>query len=139
MEPWAREFLDAYTAAIPDAAQALLDSLNKDPTRKGQYKLDDMAQVLQGGLAMAREYLEQGTTEIRDTYVNTVIPGMIAQGETPEMVVSQSYFAGIIQTVSIFAKIRPEFRREATEFWAWWGMQYMREQYKVAVECAGAP
>ena len=134
MEAWARNFLDAYTAAIPEAAQAMWESFEQDAARRGQYKLEDFVQMLQGSNVMVAEYLEHGTRQILDDFIATVVPGIISQGESLEMFISQATFTEAILTITIFSKIKPKYRKEAGAFWAQWNMMYFRDAVKAGYE-----
>ena len=134
MEPWASDLLDAYALAVPDIARSLHNSVEADPATKGKYKFDDILQMVQGAMAMASEYLQDGTTEIRDTYIGSVVPGIMAQGEALETLVGQSVYSLMIQLTEFLTKVKPEHQRKVGEFWAWWCLNYQREQIRAALE-----
>lgn len=137
MEAWARDLIDVWNNGAEELANALLESMTNDPKRGGQYKLEDMMQIVRGGNAIIGELLEHGTTEGRDAYINTVIPGIHAQGETLPMMISQTVFIQMQMFQMAIVRVKPEHRADASKFFIRWCMDFQRDIATVVLEAMG--
>lgn len=111
MEAWAQEVLDIWQNNRVEYAQAFIDVqlLNEQITTK--YTLEDMLQMTDGFIAMMREGLEGSSSDIRDTYMNSMFPAILAGGTSLASVVSQITH-NAVTAYALTSKLASEANRE---------------------------
>lgn len=97
MEAWATEVLSLWTSNRGRIAEIWLDAVSKNPYLPMKtYTIDDMLQMADGMSAMMAEELQGQGSDIRDMFMNSVIPGILAQGQPLSATVGQITMNGIL-------------------------------------------
>lgn len=115
MPIWADEFKTVLKDRVTEVAQALLDSVRRDPTVAGKYQLSDLEQLINAHYAMMSGFLE-GSTDIYDDYMATAIPGIYAQGEQIPTFVRQAATVGGAMLYKVIIHISPEHQPGVAQF-----------------------
>ena len=96
MEPWAQELVDLWRSNREQIARLFQEAVDKNPDMPIKYTLEDFLQMVDGGAAMIAEHLEGTTSDIWDTYINSVIPGILSQGQPLSGLVGQLTMNGML-------------------------------------------
>jgi hypothetical protein len=121
MPPWGEEFKRVLKERVTEVAQALLDSVRRDPLIAGKYQLADLVQLINAHYVMMGEILD-GSSESYDEYMCTAIPGIYAQGEAISTVVRQAAVVGGAMLYKVIVHISPANQPDVAEFIAgYWG------------------
>jgi len=81
MEAWA-EVLKVWEENIDEIAIELKASFDRDASQKDRYSLEDLRQIMRGGIAMMGAEAESPAkgTEVREGYLASIVPGLFDQG-----------------------------------------------------------
>jgi hypothetical protein len=121
MEPWAKEVLQVWKDNIRLISEAIITASETNPAVAGKYTVEDIAQMMLGVHAMMAERLGEGNGEVYDTYINTVIPGILAQGEKLSVLVRYVALNGMMSSHSIAPLLSSEHRDAGVAFVQnWW-------------------
>lgn len=139
MEPWVVEFIKVWQENRTEIAQLLLEAGETNPyaPMKG-YRLEDVYQLVDGGFAMMQEELVQSGNEIWDTYMNTVVPGFLAQGQPIGVLVGTATMNAAILAAFLGPKAKKKFRAQVIRFVANFYMKLNMGMTKIAFEVAAA-
>jgi hypothetical protein len=96
MEAWAQELVELWRNNRELIASVFQSAAGKNPDMPIKYQFEDWLQMVDGGAAMVAEYLEGTTTDIWDTYINTVVPGVLSQGQPLSGVIGQLTMNGML-------------------------------------------
>lgn len=128
MEAWAKEFLSVWEKNREQLAEVGLHHIQTNPLIPvKEYTLNDTYQFLDGVTAMIREDLMGEGTDVRDMYVNTVFPGILALNPVSALVAQLTLISNVYSSL-VLPQIRKKHRPKATEFLAYF---YMRMNYDV--------
>lgn len=134
MEPWAREMLDVWEAKIPEIAEA---TAAENRGLVGGYTAEDFAQMIRGARAMMAEELEGQPTGLREEYFDTVVPGVVAQGEKVTAMAASDISMAIRIAIAVLPTLSPQNKAAATEFFVEWQAKLLVQLIEVAL-AAGA-
>jgi hypothetical protein len=135
MEAWAKEFITVWEQNREQLAKLGLHHIQNNPLIPiKEYALDDALQLLDGTTAMMREVLEGTGTDVRDMYFNSVVPGVLAQGNPPQAFVAQVTLVAVLYTAMVLPQIRETYRSQAAEFLGTFFMTFNYEIVKAAME-----
>ncbi|HRI71463.1 MAG TPA: hypothetical protein PK156_44825 [Polyangium sp.] len=135
MEAWATEFITVWEKNRVQFAQAGLDAIQGNPLLPvKEYSLSDSLQFLDGTTAMMREVLTGSGTDVRDMYFNSVIPGIIAQGQPVSGFVAQVTLVAVVFASSLLPQIRKKHRDQAAKFLAEFYMEFNYQIVKIGME-----
>jgi hypothetical protein len=117
MDAWAEHFVELWQANRVAIAEAVLEAVKRNPHMpvKG-YSMEDMQQMFDGTLAMMVEMIKGEEAEIWDTYMNVVIPGLIAQGNPLSALIGQLTMNGVVLHQLLVPRAREEHRDKISEF-----------------------
>lgn len=116
MEPWFEELLKVWRDSIDDLAQELLDAYERDPSQRGKWDLETLRQLNQGGIALIpAEYAGNGT-EMREAYLESVLPGMFAAGSSLPVTCASTIEMAMRTYPLLMARMTPENREKASDF-----------------------
>jgi len=135
MEPWAREFLDIWQARKLRIAEVVLEACqqNEDlPVRS--YSLEDMVQIFEGFIAMISEALEGKSSDIRDTYMNSVIPGLLAQGQPLSGVVGQVTMNAVLVYNEIVPHASEAHRAQIATYLTNWYVKFNADIVQIGID-----
>jgi hypothetical protein len=117
----AKEFhalLESRRSALVDLASL---AVCRTPGLK-PYSRADMEQIIAGLLAAIFEALEEGSRETLNFFVETVIPGLIQNGETVSTIVHGTLVFISCVTMDVSQSLQPEHRDEVIPWLAnFWG------------------
>lgn len=139
MEPWVADFLDVWQKNRIELGQLMLEAFTNNPyfPVKG-YSLDEVLQVFDGVFAMMQEELLQQGTDVRDTYMNVVVPGLLAQGLPLTVLAGQTTMNAVLIDALLAPKAKKKHRAQITRFVANFYMKLNMDMMKIAME-EGAP
>ena len=139
MEAWAIEFLDLWQSNRVRIAEAVRDSVQRNTFMpvKG-YTVDDLLQMVDGVTAMIREELEGTGSDVRDTYMNAVIPGLLAQGEPLSGMVGQTTMNAVVVHGLIAPQASEKHRDQISTFLTNWYSKFNLDIVKVGLESGAA-
>jgi hypothetical protein len=138
MEAWTVEFFDLWQKNRIRIAEAVRDGVQRNPYMpvKG-YTVDDLVQMVDGVTAMIREELEGGGSDVRDMYMNAVIPGLLAQGEPLSGLVGQTTMNAIVVHGLIVPQASDKNREQIGTFLTNWYSKFNLDIVRVGLD-AGA-
>ncbi len=137
MEPWAREFLDVWAEKLPEIAEGTWRDANRMWVAK--YRTEDIAQMIHGGHAMMTEWFAGSTSEMRDDYLQTIIPGLVAQGESAAAIAAIDC-AGILRILAtVLPHMKPENRAQAMEAFIEWQSLMLQDMIRTGIEASNKP
>jgi hypothetical protein len=135
MEAWAQELLDIWQTHKVEISQAILDGIERNPGLPIKpYKMDDMLQLTEGFIAMMREDLEGGSKAIWETYMNTVFPGVLAQGQPLSALVGQITMNAVICYNVTMRYASPEHRDQMGPWLTNWYVAWNSEIVRIGQE-----
>jgi hypothetical protein len=135
MEAWASEFLEVFKGRKVPVAEVVLRGIQQNPDLPvKEYSVDDLVQMTDGFIAMMAESLEGRSTEIRDTYVNSVIPGILAQGQPLASFVGQITMNCVLIYNELIPYVSSEHREKAGWFLINWMVQYNSDIVRIGLE-----
>ncbi len=134
MQAWAQEFVEVWKANNRRMAEAVLKAIRQNPSIAMSYTLEDLEQMFLGSLAMMQEELEGRGTDIRDTYINSVMPGIFAQGEKLSSLVHQVTFNAVLVYNLLIPEVSEANREDAGNYLMWWYANLNRDIILVGLE-----
>lgn len=139
MEPWMAEFFAVWQKHRIEIAQLMLEAIETNPLVpvKG-YSLDDALQIFDGVFAMMQEELTQAGTDVRDTYMNVVIPGLLAQGQPLAALVGQATMNAVLIDAFLTPKAKKKYRTEISRYIAKFYMKLNMDMTTIALEAGAA-
>lgn len=121
MEAWEKEAINLWRKNRTAIAEAILEGVQQNPhLAVKSYTLDDMLQMVDGGAAMIAEELEGTGFDIRDTFMNTVFPGILAQGQPLSHLVGQMTMNAILICSILSRKATKKNREKISRFYINW-------------------
>jgi hypothetical protein len=141
MQAWAQEFVEVWKKNNRFIAESVLRAINENPNISGKYRLEDMEQLFLGAVAMMEEELTGRGSEIRDTYINSAIPGILNQdqGETLSSLVHQVTFNCTLVYTLLIPMLSAEHREQAGKYLMWWYANLNRDIVKIGLEVGAKP
>lgn len=135
MEAWVDELICVWQNNRVEIAQLMLEAVETNPwiPVKG-YRIEDVLQIFDGVLAMMQEELLQTGTEVRDTYMNVVIPGLLAQGQPLDALVGQATMNAVLINALISSKAKEQYRSHIARYVATFYARLNTEMMKIAKE-----
>jgi hypothetical protein len=112
------------------AENVLLDLLDRDPAliddvvaetlrltgRETAYTAEELEQLVHAFRASLREALAGSGTDARDLMIETAVPAVVAQGDTPATLARSSGVFGVL-LASRVARVVPEDARDGAATW----------------------
>jgi len=135
MEEWANEFISVWEKNRVELAEVGLHHIQNNallPIK--EYTLADSLQLLDGTTAMMREVLEGTGSDVRDMYFNTVIPGILAQGQPVAGFVGQVTLVAIVFAGLVLPQISDKHRADGAKFIANFYMNFNYEIVRIGIE-----
>ncbi|UQA61060.1 hypothetical protein [Polyangium aurulentum] len=121
MESWARELLDVWKTNIPLLAKAVVEKVATNENVVVKYSPADVEQLGNGILAMMEEELEGRGRDVYATYLQSVVPAVIMQGEQLENLVRVITLDAVIMQQEIVPRVSEQHReRAAVYLMNWW-------------------
>jgi hypothetical protein len=126
MLPWAQELMDTFKARNSEISAMIVRACEQNPDMKGRFTLSDAEQMMLGVQAMMIEELDERGNDVRDTYMNTVIPGIISQGGEANQatmlcaLVSQVTFNAVLVYNDLIPRLSAAHQDDASYFFCWW-------------------
>jgi hypothetical protein len=134
MEAWASEFLEVFKTRKIDVAQACLRGLQRNPeVPVKNYTLDDILQMTEGFIAMITESLNGHSSDIRDTYMDSVIPGIFAQGQPMAALVGQMTMNAVLVFNEIIPSVSATHRDEAAIWLTNWYVKFNADIVRIGL------
>jgi len=135
MEPWVEEFINLWQKHRIEIAQLMLEAFETNPhvPIKG-LRLEDALQLFDGVFAMMQEELLQTGNDAWDTYMSTVVPGFLAQGQPIGIMVGQATMNAVLLDSLLAPKAKKKYRTQITRFIANFYMRVNIEMTKIAFE-----
>jgi hypothetical protein len=135
MEPWAAELLSVWDKNNDDVAKELLDAMERDPTQQGKYSLEDMRQFMRGGLAIFEAELGGRGAELREAYLQSIMPGVLHHQGTPLGVAAAVTLVVAVRSYPLLLeRMSPENRAKAGDFFCSAYQKYMTDFIRVGLE-----
>ncbi len=135
MEAWAQHFVELWQANRVHIAQGILEGIRRNPYLPvKEYSLDDIHQIFDGTLAMMTERLSGQGNDIWDTYMMSVIPGILAQGQPLSALVGQITMNAIVTHQLLVPMANDEYRDKISEFITNWYVHVNSETVKIGLE-----
>jgi hypothetical protein len=134
MEPWAAELLKVWEENIDVIAEHLQAGFERDPTQVGKYSLEDTRQMMRGGIAILESELSGTGAEMREGYLQSILPGLHEKGLKPESSAAVTLLAAMRIYHLVLLRISSEHREKAGDFlWSTYG-KYMSDLVRVWFE-----
>lgn len=97
MEPWVQELIELWGERKYHIAVQVMEAIKNNPYLPVRtYTISDLQQMFEGFGAMIFEPLVSNSSDIRDTFMNSVIPGILSQGQSLSGFVGQITMNAII-------------------------------------------
>jgi hypothetical protein len=143
MEAWAKEAIDLWQTHRLDIVRAFHDGAAQNPHLPPDdpvknYSVEDTIQMVDGAGAMIAEDLEGRGTDIKDTYMNAVIPGILSQGQSLATLVGVVTMNAVLAYNLIVPKASPEHRDQIARFYVNWYVKFNLDMVKVGLEAGAA-
>ncbi len=117
MDAWAQHFVKVWQDNRVAIAEAMIAAVRSAPNMSHKdYTLEDVQQVFDGVLAMMVEKINGEGAEIRDTYMNSVVPGLLDQGNSLAGLVGQCCMNGMIIHNLLVPRAQKKYRAQISEF-----------------------
>jgi hypothetical protein len=117
MDAWAEHFVAVWQENRVAIAEAVLEAVKRNPRYPNKtYSMEDMQQLFDGTLAMMIEMIRGEETEIWDTYMNVVMPGLVAQGNPLSALVGQITMNGMVLHQLLVPRAQEEYRSQVSQF-----------------------
>jgi hypothetical protein len=117
MDAWAEHFVELWQGNRVAVAEAVLKAIRGNPHFPVKdYAMEDMQQIFDGVLAMMVEQIKGEESEIWDTYMNVVMPGLVAQGNPLSALVGQTTMNGIVLYQLLVPRAKEEYREQVGQF-----------------------
>jgi len=134
-QPWVEEFIKVWQESRLQIAQLVLDAFETSPhTPIKGYRIEDTLQLMDGVFAMMHEHLLQTGNDAWDTYMNTVVPGFLAQGQPLGVLVGSATMNAALLASWLAPKADEKYRDEIIKFVANFYMKINMDIIKVAFE-----
>ncbi|MDC3954537.1 hypothetical protein [Polyangium jinanense] len=134
MEAWATELLEVWTRNRDVIADTMLDATSNNPYLPVKYTREDLMQIFDGARAMMAEDLGGESSELRDTYMNSVVPGLVAGGQPLSAIAGQIVINAIqLQSVLIPA-MSEKHRNQAATFFRNWYCRMCMDTVRIGLE-----
>lgn len=135
MDAWAQHFVELWQENRVNIAQGILEGIRRNPYLPvKEYSLDDIHQMFDGALAMMMERIAGEGNDIWDTYMMSVIPGILAQGQPLSAFVGQITMNGMVLHQLLVPIAREEHRDKISEFLTNWFVHINSETVKIGLE-----
>lgn len=123
MEAWAKEFIKVWEKNRVLMAEVGFLHLKNNPLLPiNEYTLNDATQFLDGTTAMMKEELEGTGNDVRDMYFNTMVPGVLAQGQSTSGFVSQVTLVAVVYASIVLPQMSKKHREKSAIYLAtFWG------------------
>lgn len=115
MEPYRRELL-ALLERERGAIFALAERVVAQSRLAGSLTSSDLEQLLHGFERLLVEALEQRGREVRSIFIETAVPAVVAQGQTPPELASAATAFGVMLSTHLVLQL-PEDQRAAGLLW----------------------
>jgi hypothetical protein len=136
MEAWAKEAVDLWRDNRISIAEAILEGVQQNPhLALKAYTLDDMLQMVDGGAAMIAEELEGTGMDIRDTFMQTVFPGILAQGQPLSHLVGQMTMNAVLVFNILVRKATEANRDKIARFYINWYVKLNLDIVTIGLQC----
>lgn len=136
MEEWAQEAVELWRASREPIAKAVLEGIEQNPHLPvKKYTLDDLLQMVDGAGAMIVEELEGAGTDIRDVFINSVWPGIFAQGQPLSALVGQMTMNAVLVYNVIVPQASEKNREKIGRFYINFYVKLNLDIVKVGLEC----
>ena len=134
MDAWEQHFVELWQTKRDVIAQAILNAAQRNPYLPvKEYQLDDVHQFFDGTLAMMRERLAGEGNDIWETYMESVIPGILSQGQPLSAFVGQVTMNAIVLHQILVPASEEEHRDKISEFLTNWFVQVNSEIVKIGI------
>jgi len=135
MEAWAREVVDLWRDNRVRLAEVTLQAVLQNPNMPVKaYTVEDFLQMVDGTSAMIAEELSGQGSEIRDTWLNSVIPGVLSQGQPLSGVVGQITMNALVIYNQLVPRASEENRAKISTFIINWFAKFNTDLVKVGLE-----
>lgn len=134
MEAWQEHLLDLWQTNLDAIAQTVCDAMARNPHLPVKYTREDLFQMFEGHLAMMNERFGGSSTEIWDTYVEVVYPGIFEQGQSITAMAGQVVMNAVLLQRLLVPLAREEFRDEIAEFLLRWYVELSMEIVKAGLK-----
>lgn len=139
MDAWAENLVAVWTENRVTVAETILSAIKSNPYLPVKdYSLDDIQQIFDGTLAMMAERMSGQGNEIWDTYMETVIPGLLFQGQPVSALVGQVTMNGMLLHQLLVPLAEEQHRPKISEFLINWFVNVNTEIVKIGVKCGVA-
>lgn len=143
MEAWAQEAIDLWRNNTMEIVRAFHEGAENNPHLPPDdpvknYSVDDTIQLVHGVGAMIAEELEGRGTDIKDTYMLSVIPGILSQGQSLATLVGVVTMNAVLAYNLIVPKATPENREMIGRFVVNWYVKFNLDMVKVGLETGAA-
>jgi hypothetical protein len=136
MDAWAEHFVELWQANRVAIAEALLEAIKRNPNFPVKdYSMEDLHQMFDGSLAMMVEKIVGKENDIWDTYMNSVIPGLLAQGNPLSGLVGQVTMNAIVVHQLLVPIADKAYRDQISEFLTNWFVTVNGEIVRIGIAC----
>lgn len=121
MEAWAEHFVSVWQKNRVVIAETVLEAVKRNPYLPVKdYALDDIQQIFDGTLAMMTERLIGESTDMWDNYIDTIIVGILSQGQPLSALVGQVTMNGMLVHQLLVPLAQKKYRPQISEFLIHW-------------------
>jgi hypothetical protein len=135
MDAWAEHLVAVWQANRVAIAEAIIEAIKNNPHWPVKdYSIEDVQQIFDGLLAMIVEHIKGEGKDIWDTYMNSVIPGLLSQGNPLSAMVGQVTMNGMVLHKLLVPRADEQHRAKISEFLINYYTYLNGEMVKVALE-----
>ncbi|MRG94792.1 hypothetical protein [Polyangium spumosum] len=137
MESWAAEVVELWKKNRIPLAERTLQALQQNPhVPVKSYTFEDFIQMVDGTGAMIAEELEARGSDVRDTWLNSVVPGILSQGQPLSALVGQVTMNAIVIYNLLVPLASEEHRAKIGSFIQNWYAKFNTDLVAVGLEYA---
>nr|QVV57689.1 hypothetical protein [Myxococcales bacterium] len=134
MQPWARELLDVWKSNIPRLVRTFQEKIATNAELALNYSDSDLEQFTHGLYAMMEEELDGRDRDAYLTYLQSVIPALVMQGESPVRLARALTFDAIVVQMVIVPLMSDQHRVAAADYLMNWWANYNADVIRVALD-----
>jgi hypothetical protein len=139
MEAWAKEAIELWQTNRLEIVRAFHAGAAQNPYLPPDdpvknYSVEDTIQMVDGAGAMIAEELEGRGSDIKDTYMMSVIPGILSQGQSLATLVGVVTMNAVLACNLIVPKASPEHRDQIGRFYVNWYVKFNLDMVRVGLE-----
>jgi hypothetical protein len=126
--------LELWHARKHNIAVLVVEAIKRNPILTVKdYTVSDLSQMFEGFIAMISESLEGKGNDIRETFMTTVIPGILAQGQTLNGLIGQFTMNATIVYDEIVPRASAAHREQIGTYLMNWYVGFNVESVKIGL------